>query len=81
MRLKLDHVPQRRFGRAQLFQLVLGEVAELEIAAFLAYAGQRLQLTGEQLHQRGLAGTVAPEQADAAVGAQREAQLVEISLS
>jgi hypothetical protein len=76
-RLQFDHVPQRRLGRAQLFELVLGEVAELEVAARLAHACQRLQLSGEQLHQRRFAGAVAAEQADAAVRAQREAELVE----
>jgi hypothetical protein len=76
-RLQLDHVPQRRFGRAQLFELVLGEVAELEVAAFFAHTGQGLQFTGQQFHQRGFAGAVAAEQADAAVGAQGEAKLVE----
>ena len=63
---------QRGLVRAQGLELVLGEVAGGEALALQAAASGKSKLVREQLDQRRLAGAVAPEQADALAGAQRE---------
>ncbi|MNR21224.1 hypothetical protein D3C85_1381130 [compost metagenome] len=52
LRRQLLHMPQRRFVVAQGVELVLGEVADAQHLGADHLAGQRLQLTGQQLHQR-----------------------------
>ena len=68
---------QRRFVGAQLFELVLGEVADVQRLGFLALAALLGDGAGQQLDQRRFAGAVAAEQADAAAGAQRHADVVD----
>ena len=61
---------QRAFVGAQLFELVLGEIADVERLGFLAFAALLGDGAGQQLDQCRFAGAVAAEQADAAAGAQ-----------
>src|SRR5690606_18669512 len=58
-------VPERRVVRAQLLELMLGEVADAQIARFSPFAFARFELAREQFHQRRLTRSVATEQRDA----------------
>src|SRR5690606_36747407 len=58
-------VPERRIVRAQLLQLMLGDVADAQIARFSPFAFVRFELAREQLHQCRLTRSVATEQRDA----------------
>ena len=76
-RFEPDEVLQRRLVRAQLFELVLGEVADAERLGFLALAALLGDGTGQQLDQRRFAGAIAAEQANAAARAQGHGNVVE----
>src|SRR3546814_2243908 len=54
-------------------------MADLRAARHLDRAFVRLSLTGEDAHQRGFAGAVAPDQRDAAPGRQRSGRTVQYS--
>src|ERR1035441_4566021 len=44
----------------ELLELMLRKVAQAKITRLGAHAAEHRQLAGEQLHERGLAGTIAP---------------------
>jgi len=54
------------------FELVLGEVTDLQALALDARSRHGRQFAGEELDQRRLAGAVAAEQGEALAGAQRQ---------
>src|SRR3546814_8307347 len=56
-------------------------IADLRAARHLDRAFVRLSLTGDDAHQRGFAGAVAPDQPDAAPGRQRSGRTVQYSAS
>src|SRR3546814_16519268 len=56
-------------------------MADLRAARHLDRAFVRLSLTGDDAHQRGFAGAVAPDQPDAAPGRQRSGRTVQYSAS
>jgi hypothetical protein len=61
---------------AQHLHLVLGEVADHQALAQAGRAGQRIDLAGDGLDQRGLAGAVDAQQTDALAVLQREVDAV-----
>ena len=63
-------VLQRRFVGTQEFQLVLGEVTQLDAFRQAYLAAQRCQGAGQQFDQRRFTGAVAAEQANARAGHQ-----------
>ena len=65
-------VRKRRFVGAQLFELVLREVADRESPALHPAARERFQLAGENPHQGRFARTVGSEQTDARARPQRQ---------
>ena len=67
-------MPERRLIGAQLLQLVLREVRDLEMLALDAFAGEWRKRARQRLDQRGLAGTIAAEQADARVRRDRSSR-------
>src|SRR5690606_35273704 len=71
--VQAHEVLQRRLVCAQIFELMLGEIADAQILAFAPLAGLRRETAGEQLDQRRLACAVAAEQADARTGGNGEA--------
>ena len=77
LRVEPQHVLQRGFFGAQALEGMLGEVAQLQALAFATYAGGGLEPAREQLDERGFAGAVAAEQADAAARAQGHRDVVE----
>src|SRR5262249_5565329 len=72
----LEVIDRRRPG-IELLELVLGEVADREVARSDALAGQGRDRAGEQLDQRRLAGAVRAEQGNAIAGIERQAHAVE----
>ncbi len=70
-RLEPRQVPQRRLVRAQLLDLVLGEVADLQRLRGEALARARRERPGDALQQRRLARAVGAEEADAVAGEDR----------
>jgi hypothetical protein len=79
-RRDLLQVPQRRLVVAQHLDLVLGEVADHQTLAERRLAGERRQFTGDGLDQRGLAGAVHAQQADALADLQREVDAMDDGL-
>ena len=70
-------VQQRTGLGVQGVQLVLGEVADRQVLAALQAAAQRLQLAGQGLDQRRLAGAVGTEQTDTRTRHQLQLDLVQ----
>ena len=77
LRIEPRHVGERRIFRAELFELVLREVADAHVAPEPADARDGFRRTGDQADQRRFAGAVAAEQTDACTGAQRELDVVQ----
>jgi len=61
-------IQQRAGAAVDLFELMLGEIADPQAARVVQFATQRFELTGQRLDQGRLAGTVDPEQADPVAG-------------
>ena len=70
-RLDLREMPQRRLLDAQLLDLMLREVADLQRLRGQPLARSRRERSGHRFQQRRLAGAVRPEQADALAGEDR----------
>src|SRR6202008_4533113 len=68
---------QRRIARIETVHLELREVADDEIGRRDAIAGRLRQRARNELHERGLAGAVAPENADAFAGIHGAAHALE----
>ena len=58
---------ERRLVGDQLLDLMLGEIADAQLAARHERTAHRLELTGEKTRERGLAVAVAADQCDAVV--------------
>src|SRR6185295_17273455 len=67
----------RRGRRIELFELVLGEIADSQVPRGDALAGQWRRHAGQQLDQRGLAGAVRAEQGNAVAGRKTQLHSVE----
>src|SRR4029078_7606995 len=61
------HVLKRRLAGDQLLDLMLGEIADAQLAARHERTTHRLELPGEKTRERGLAVAVAADQCDAVV--------------
>src|SRR5699024_10446914 len=61
----------------ELFELVLGEVADRQVAACRDGAGQRFEVAGQRPHEGGFASAVEAEQANAVARREAGAYLVE----
>ena len=72
-----DHVFERRVLRAQHVEFLLREVADGEALAGGHFAGNRLQVAGDGLDQRGLALAVGAEDADALPGQNRAVDVLD----
>ena len=68
---------QRRLVGSQLIQLMLGEVAALQVQSGLSLPRHGRQFTREQFDQGGLAGTVGSQQADPVTGCQDQFDAVQ----
>src|SRR5690606_7648480 len=73
LRIDREQMRDRRGREIERVDLVLREVADREMGAAQRFAAHRLELAGEELDQRRLAGAVRAEEPDALAG--REAQV------
>ena len=73
-------MPDGRFRRPQLLELMLCEIADAQTPAFETMPRKRLELARKKLHQRRFAGAIRAEQSNAISGPEREVDPIEHSL-
>src|SRR5690606_26371583 len=77
VRRQVAQVVDRRGARAQRFDRVLGEVADVQVGMRVALAAEQRQFADQRLDQGRLAGAVGAEQTDAVARLQAETDIRE----